>query len=268
MASPQAAAVAALIWSRNPSLDAATVKQYLIGSADNIDGLACNTSYAGKLGRGRINAYQAVSMGGANQTPVAAFTPSPTSGPAPLTVSFDGSASSDPDGTVLSYAWNFGDGATGSGVVVSHTYQSPGTYTATLTVTDDDGATNSASHTITVNPSISLPVVNIEATDANAAEPRKDTGRFTISRQGSISARLVVGYTVSGTATNGVDYKSLSGTVTIRAGASSATVTVSPLDDKLQEGSETVTLSLVEQNPKTYVVGSSGSATVTLSDND
>jgi len=61
MATPMAAGVAALIWSENPSLTASQVRTKLVGSADNIDGLACNASYAGKLGAGRINAYNAVS---------------------------------------------------------------------------------------------------------------------------------------------------------------------------------------------------------------
>jgi PKD repeat protein len=58
-----------------------------------------------------------------------------------LVCRFDGSASTDADGTVASHAWAFGDGATGTGSTVTHTYAAAGTFTATLTVTDDDGAT-------------------------------------------------------------------------------------------------------------------------------
>lgn len=57
-----------------------------------------------------------------------------------LTVSFDGSQSRDAEGPIVSWAWTFGDGATGSGPRVSHTYARPGTYTVTLTVRDTDGA--------------------------------------------------------------------------------------------------------------------------------
>ena len=61
MATPMAAAVAALIWSKHPDWKADQVKQQLYASADPIDNLSCNTSYAGKMGAGRINAYKAVS---------------------------------------------------------------------------------------------------------------------------------------------------------------------------------------------------------------
>jgi endonuclease YncB( thermonuclease family) len=66
-------------------------------------------------------------------------------------VTFDGTASSDADGTITSYDWTFGDGTTASGSTVSHAYDRPGSYDATLTVTDDDGATATDSVTIDVS---------------------------------------------------------------------------------------------------------------------
>ena len=80
-----------------------------------------------------------------NQSPTAVAVGSPISGEVPLTVNFDGSNSSDPDGLVDSYSWNFGDGSTGNGVTSTHTYATGGTFTTTLTVTDDEGATSSDS---------------------------------------------------------------------------------------------------------------------------
>lgn len=82
--------------------------------------------------------------------PVASFVFSPTSGSAPLTVTFDASASYDPDGSIVSYAWNFGDGGTGSGRVTSHTYTTMGTFTITLTVTDNEGKRGSTSRSLTI----------------------------------------------------------------------------------------------------------------------
>ncbi|KKL14861.1 hypothetical protein LCGC14_2511430, partial [marine sediment metagenome] len=60
-----------------------------------------------------------------------------------VAINFDGSDSTDSDGTIASYAWVFGDGGTGTGVSPSHTYTTAGTYTVALTVTDDDAATDS-----------------------------------------------------------------------------------------------------------------------------
>lgn len=83
----------------------------------------------------------------ANAQVIASLTASPTAGDAPLTVSFDATASS---GTIVSYAWEFGDGSTGSGATTSHEYVSEGAYTVTLTVTDDLETTDTATTTITV----------------------------------------------------------------------------------------------------------------------
>lgn len=77
-----------------------------------------------------------------NQKPSASFTATPTQGSSPLTVSFDASASTDTDGTIASFSWNFGDGSTGSGKTVQHTYTTAATYSAILQVTDDKGATS------------------------------------------------------------------------------------------------------------------------------
>jgi hypothetical protein len=65
-------------------------------------------------------------------------------------VSLSGAGSLDPNGTVASYAWSFGDGSTGEGVAPSHVYAQAGEYVVTLTVTDNDGLTDSAAFTVTV----------------------------------------------------------------------------------------------------------------------
>jgi PKD repeat protein len=83
----------------------------------------------------------------ANQPPVADPN-GPYSGTLGEAISFDGSGSTDADGTIESYDWDFGDGSTtGNGVSPSHTYTASGTYTVTLTVTDDAGAADMATTT-------------------------------------------------------------------------------------------------------------------------
>ena len=79
-----------------------------------------------------------------NDPPVASFTATPGQGSAPLTVSFDASGSYDPDGSVTSYRWSFGDGAMGYGAYATHVYAAPGIYTAELTVQDFRRATSVA----------------------------------------------------------------------------------------------------------------------------
>ncbi len=82
--------------------------------------------------------------------PVAKFNCSPMTGVAPLPVRFDASDSRDEDGKILLYKWTFGDGTTGNGKVISHTYTKGGSITIWLTVTDNDGYADAVSKTITV----------------------------------------------------------------------------------------------------------------------
>jgi PKD repeat protein len=121
-----------------------------------------------------------------NIPPTAAFTSSATF----LQASFDATASNDPDGTIGSYSWDFGDNtAAGSGVTPSHTYAAAGTYTVTLTVKDDDQDTGTVSHDITVQ---AQPVVVQLAADAFG---RTTTNSWGTADQGGA-------WTLNGNATN------------------------------------------------------------------
>ncbi|MFE9184519.1 ThuA domain-containing protein [Micromonospora haikouensis] len=75
-----------------------------------------------------------------NAPPQVSATATPTTGIAPVTVAFDGTATDAEGDTPLTYAWDFGDGKTASTLDATHTYTVPGTFTATLTVTDARGA--------------------------------------------------------------------------------------------------------------------------------
>jgi PKD repeat protein len=115
---------------------------------------ATATDTAGQTGNDSIN----VTVNNINDPPVASFTYTCTG----LTCAFDASPSSDPDGTINSYAWDFGDNSADAGVTTNHTYAEAGSYTVTLTVTDDEGALGTDTQTVTVStPSTEVAVTSI-----------------------------------------------------------------------------------------------------------
>lgn len=111
-----------------------------------------------------------ITVAAPNQPPSANLTAIPTSGHAPLTVSFVGSGN-DPDGAITEYSWIFGDGLGSTQQSPSHTYTTAGTYTATLTVRDEAGATASGSVQITVLPPNQPPSLMAEASPLRGAPP-------------------------------------------------------------------------------------------------
>jgi hypothetical protein len=121
-------------------------------------------------------------------------------------------------------------------------------------------------NTVTINW---LPTVSIQATTATAEEHELTPGVFTVTRANDplqSSQSLTVNYTIGGTAVNGTDYQTLSGTVTIPKGQSSATMTVTPIDMDLVAGSQTVELGLASGG---YLISSSAASdTVTINDDD
>jgi len=117
-----------------------------------------------------------------NQPPTASATGMPTSGTAPLMVNFTGSGN-DPDGSIMSWAWTFGDGGTSTMQSPSHTYNTAGNFTARLTVTDNGGATASATVAIAVTTATNTaPVAN-----AGPDQLNKDPGT-TVSLSGAASS--------------------------------------------------------------------------------
>jgi len=110
------------------------------------------------------------------------------------------------------------------------------------------------------------PEVSIFATIPNAAEPATN-GQFTVTRSGSTASALTVFYVTGGSATAGSDYSALSGSVTIPAGSSSATIPLTVIDDFIVEPSETVDVTL-SVGPGTYTVVLPWAASATIADND
>ncbi|GAA1964306.1 hypothetical protein GCM10009817_00040 [Terrabacter lapilli] len=111
------------------------------------------------------------------QPPTAALTVTPSSGDAPLSVLADASASSDPQGQPLSYAFDFGDGTTvpsSTTATANHAYTTPGTYTVTVTVTGASGLSGTAARTVAVTappPATQPPVASLGVTPSTGPAP-------------------------------------------------------------------------------------------------
>ena len=142
----------------------------------------------------------------------------------------------------------------------------------TLSASARDAAGNESTATeVTIevsNVATALPTVTVTATDAQAAEAGLDPGMFTFARTGGTTSALTVNYDLSGSATRGNDYRTLEGdmpdSITIAAGASSATLIFYPVSDTEVEGKESVILTLAPD--AAYVIGSAKSATVNIAD--
>jgi hypothetical protein len=109
-------------------------------------------------------------------------------------------------------------------------------------------------------------IVTVTAPVPTATETGLTPGSFTLTRTGSTAQALTVFFTVGGGATAGVDYVTLPGSVVIPAGQTSSSLTLTPIDDGLVEGAETVIVTLSANTA--YVVGSPSAATVTITDDD
>ena len=120
-----------------------------------------------------------------NQSPIASFTANPNSGVVPLEVFFNASGSYDPDGNIVSYVWDFKDGNTGSGKIVNHAFSSTGNYNVKLTVTDNEGATDSSTKIVTVTE---LTTPNQSPTASFTANPTSGVAPLNVSFNASNSS--------------------------------------------------------------------------------
>jgi serine protease len=161
MACPNASGVAALGLAANPDLGPNELRARLKNTAADI-GLS-----EAKQGAGRVDAKNIVGpIDDTNQKPTVSINASSVTVDAGTAVEFDGTGSSDPDGSIESYDWDFDNGATATGPSATFTFQNPGTYDVQLTVTDDDGASSTDAVAVTVEEAPSEnspPTVSIDA---------------------------------------------------------------------------------------------------------
>ena len=156
--------------------------------------LATGYSDYGSLGEYAISGSVSAADG---QPPVALASATPTSGTAPLTVNFSSAGSYDPDGSAITYSWNFGDGsAVSSAANPSHVYAA-GSYTATLTVTDASGAATLTSLLISVAPG-AAPAMRVEKIGMSLTVKRGGTRATATVTITDTSGKVISGASVSG----------------------------------------------------------------------
>ena len=187
-----------------------------------------------------------------------------------LTVNFarSGTATSGSDFTALPTSITIPAGQASANLTVTPLQDTlnEGTETVILTLSANAAYTVGSPSTATVNIlDDDRSTVSIVANDPDASETAGNPGQFTISRTAPTTTALTVSLTISGTATNGIDYTTIPTTATIPAGQSSVTINVTPIDDSLTEGPESVVLQL---GSGSYDIGASSYATVIIADND
>lgn len=192
-----------LVASSNPvdGLNASIVASSAAGGTYylKIDGvgkgdLASGYSDYGSLGVYLVSGSVTAADG---QPPVALASATPTSGTAPLTVNFSSAGSYDPDGSAISYSWNFGDGSASSTAAnPSHVYAA-GNYTSTLTVTDASGAASLATLLISVSPG-ATPIVRVEKIAMSLSVKRSGTRATASVTVTDAGGKVIPGATVSG----------------------------------------------------------------------
>jgi serine protease len=160
MATPGVAGVAALVWSNHQSCTGTEIREVLKATAADAGANGHDVYFGNGIVKAKAasdyiaaNGCDGNGGGTPNVAPTAAFSNSCNE----LACSFNGSGSSDSDGSIVSYVWNFGDGSTGTGSTASHTYAADGTYSVTLTVTDNAGANDTSTQSVTVAADVVVP---------------------------------------------------------------------------------------------------------------
>lgn len=263
MATPHVAGAAALVWSRVDVTRNSHVVDVLLGSADP-NGVAASQPLDAWTVHGGLNLHSALSYhstgpradAGDDQIVI------DDGGDGTELVRLDATASSDPDGGIVSYAWRRGTTPVATGATPD-VELGVGMHVLTLAVTAADGDVATDEMIVTVYPSAP---VTVTASAPRATEAGSAIGTFTVSRAGNSSAPLTVHYVLGGTAVAGSDYVALPGAVTIDAGASAATIAVTPIDDAAYEGDEAVVLTLTPDNAYSLAFPTEGTVIIVSDD--
>ncbi len=168
MATPHVAGVVALIWSTGQFTSASAVRNQLTSTATDIGATGRDNNF----GFGLVNADAATNVGPpVNQAPTANAN-GPYSALVGNNISFSSAGSSDPDGTITGYSWDFGDGGTSTAANPSYAYSAAGSYSVSLTVTDDQSATGSNSTTATITvPNTNPPTADFSGSPTTGDAP-------------------------------------------------------------------------------------------------
>jgi len=160
-AAPHASAAAALLLSQEATLSEPMLRGRLLSNTVAMGD-------ANVFGQGRLALQPPTAP---NQAPSALFVYSPPTPQVGEPVVFDASGSRDPDGSIVSYGWEFGDGTTGSGASASHAFSTPGSFLVRLTVIDNDGVSDSTGQTITVTETPNQPPIAAFTLSPSSASP-------------------------------------------------------------------------------------------------
>lgn len=210
---------------------------YLAGTIDEV------AVYGRVLGQSVVTShYKLGAATPVNQVPTASFTTSGTGD----TVSVDASGSTDSDGTITGYAWDFGDGHTGTGPITSHVYGQAGTYTISLKVTDNGGLSTTTTQSVTVPPPPANQAPTAAFTVAKAGLTVNVDGTGSSDADGTIA-----GYSWSfGDTPPGADTGATASYVYPAAGTYTITLTVTDNGGLTASTTRTVTVT----NPNTLTV--------------
>jgi PKD repeat protein len=168
-----------------------------------VEGVGSGDALSGYSDYGSLGGYTlsgAVPPAPVNAAPVVVVSATPTSGAAPLTVAFSSAGSYDPDGSIASYSWDFGDGSPLETTAdPSHLYKSAGTFIASLVVVDNGGKSSRATKTITVANDTRIYVSSIALTGKTSNTSRTATAVITVMKaNGTVASGAKVAVAWSG----------------------------------------------------------------------